>query len=70
MAIAPAAPAPPMSLGGVAVPAAPAWPPPPGALQLERSRADGPRLCLHGAEALWPLAALVRALVEGRSGGT
>jgi hypothetical protein len=58
-----------MSLGLVAVPAAPAWPPPPGARQLERSRADGPRLCLHGAAALWPLAARVRALVEGRSGG-
>src|SRR4029434_5321757 len=51
MAIPPAAPVPPMSLGVVEVPAAPAWPPPTGALQIELSRADGTRLCIHGAEA-------------------
>ena len=39
------------SLGFVAVPAVPSWPPPTGALQIELSRADGTRLCLHGVEA-------------------
>ncbi len=61
------APAPSMSLGFVEVPAAPSGPPPTGALQIELSRADGTRLCLHGIEATWPLEALVRAFVEGRS---
>ena len=57
----------PMSLGFVEVPAAPSWPPPTGALQIELSRADGTRLCIHGVEATLPLEALVRAFVEGRS---
>lgn len=67
MAIPPAAPAPPRALGFVEVPAAPSWPPPTGALQIELARADGTRLCIHGAEATLPLDALVRAFVEGRS---
>src|SRR2546425_15488 len=37
----------PMSLSFVEVPAAPSWPPPMGATQIELSRADGTRLCLH-----------------------
>jgi hypothetical protein len=69
MATSPAspAPAPPMSLGFVEVPAAPSWPPSTGALQIELSRADGTRLCIHSVEATLPLDALVRAFVEGRS---
>jgi hypothetical protein len=67
MAIPPAVPAPPMSLGFVEVPAAPSWPPLTGALQIELSRADGTRLCIHGAAVTLPLEALVRAFVEGRS---
>jgi hypothetical protein len=67
IAIPPAAPAPPRALGFVEVPAAPSWPPPTGVLQIELSRADGTRLCIHGAEATLPLEALVRAFVEGRS---
>jgi hypothetical protein len=62
------APAPPMALGFVEVPTAPStWPPPTGALQIELSRADGTRLCIHGVEATVPLEALVRAFVEGRA---
>jgi hypothetical protein len=66
MAIPPATLAPPRALGFVEVPAAPSWPPPTGALQIELSRADGTRLCIHGAEATLPLEALGRAFVEGR----
>jgi hypothetical protein len=54
-------------LGFVEVPAAPSWPPPTGVLQIELSRADGTRLCIHGPEATLPLEALVRVFVEGRS---
>jgi hypothetical protein len=57
---------PPMSPGFVEVPAAPAWPPPPGVIQIELSRADGTRLCIHGTEATVPLAPLVRAFLEVR----
>jgi hypothetical protein len=69
MATSPASPAlaPPSSLDFVEVPAAPSWPPPTGALQIELARADGTRLCIHGVEATLPLEALVRAFVEGRS---
>ena len=76
MATSPASPAlaPPRSLDFVEVPAyipcpdsAPSWPPPTGVLQIELSRADGTRLCIHGIEATLPLEALVRAFVEGRS---
>ena len=56
--------APPRSLGFVEVPAAPSWPPPTGALHIELSRADGTRLCIHGAESTVPLAPLVRAFLE------
>jgi hypothetical protein len=69
MATSPASPAlaSPRSLDFVEVPAIPSWPPPTGTLQIELSRADGTRLCIHGVEATLPLDALVRAFVEGRS---
>ena len=54
-------------LGGSTRVTTPSWPPPTGALQIELSRADGSRLCIHGVEATLPLAVLVRAFVEGRS---
>jgi hypothetical protein len=57
--------APPRSLDFVDVPAGPSWPPSTGTLQIELSRADGTRLCIHGAEATVPLAPLVRAFLEG-----
>jgi hypothetical protein len=57
---------PPMALGFVEVPSAPAWPPPTGALEIELSRADGTRLCIRSAEATVPLAPLVRAFLEVR----
>src|SRR6266849_805397 len=55
------------SLGFVEVPPAPAWPPPPIATQIELSRPDGTRLCIHAHESTLPLVAMVRAFVEGRS---
>jgi hypothetical protein len=59
--------APARPLGFVEVPAAPASPgPPAAAIQLELSRADGTRLCLHTPLAPLQLDALVRAFVEGR----
>lgn len=58
---------PPMSLGFVEVPSAPSWPPPTGAIQIELSRADGTRLCIHGTESTLPLEPLVRAFLEVRS---
>ena len=66
MATSPAAPAlaPPRSLDFVEVPAAPSGPQPTGAIQIELSRADGTRLCIHGAELTVPLAPLVRAFLE------
>ena len=36
------------------------------AAQIELSRADGTRLCLHAQAATLPFAALVQAFVEGR----
>jgi hypothetical protein len=51
----------------VEVPSAPACPPPTGATQIELSRADGTRLCMHTPLAPLSLEALVRAFVEGRS---
>lgn len=55
-------------LGFVEVPSAPASPgQPAGATQLELSRADGTRLCIHTPLAPLQLDALVRAFVEGRS---
>ena len=65
----PAAPVtpPPISLGFVEVPSAPASPLPAVATQLELARADGTRLCLHTPLSPLLLDALVRAFVEGRS---
>ena len=63
--------APARPLGFVEVPAAPAataaGPQPAGATQLELSRVDGTRLCIHTPLAPVQLEALVRAFVEGRS---
>jgi hypothetical protein len=59
--------APPRPLGFVEVPAAPAGPPSTATTQLELSRADGTRLCLHTPLAPLLLDALVRAFVEGRA---
>jgi hypothetical protein len=60
--------APTRPLGFVEVPSAPASPAQPaGATQLELSRADGTRLCIHTPLAPLQLEALVRAFVEGRS---
>ena len=60
---------PPASVGFVEVPQVPTRPPssaPASAtLQLELSRADGTRLCLHAPVATLPLDALIRAFVEG-----
>jgi hypothetical protein len=55
---------PPRPLGFVEVPSAPAGPPPTAATQIELSRADGTRLCLHAPEAQLPLLAIVRAFLE------
>jgi hypothetical protein len=57
----------PTSQGFVEVPPAPSWPPATPMIQIELSRADGTRLCLHAPESTLPLAAVVRAFVEGRS---
>jgi hypothetical protein len=59
--------APPMPLGFVEVPSAPAGPQSTAATQLELSRADGTRLCLHAPLSPLLLDALVRAFVEGRA---
>jgi hypothetical protein len=64
MAAPPAAPS--LPLGFVEVPSAPARPQPAVATQLELSRADGTRLCLHTPLGTLELEALVRAFVEGR----
>ena len=53
-------------LGFVEVPPAPTWPPPTAATQIELSRPDGTRLCIYSRESTLPLAAMVRAFVEGR----
>jgi hypothetical protein len=58
--------APSLPLGFVEVPSAPAGPQPAVATQLELSRADGTRLCLHTPLSPLLLDALVRAFVEGR----
>jgi hypothetical protein len=58
---------PPMPLGFVEVPSAPAGPQSTAATQLELSRADGTRLCLHAPLSPLLLDALVRAFVEGRA---
>ena len=58
---------PPMPLGFVEVPSAPAGPQSTTATQLELSRADGTRLCLYAPMSPLLLDALVRAFVEGRA---
>jgi len=58
---------PPMPLGFVEVPSAPAGPQSTAATQLELARADGTRLCLQAPMSPLLLDALVRAFVEGRS---
>lgn len=57
----------PRPLGFVEVPSLPAGPPPTGTTQVEFTRADGTRLCLHTPLAPLLLDALVRAFVEGRA---
>ena len=57
----------PLPLGFVEVPPAPSWPQPTAVPQIELSRADGPRLCIDCPASALPLAAVVRAFVEGRS---
>ena len=57
----------PSSLGFVEVPLAPAWPQASPTIQLELSRTDGTRLCLHSPVSALPLETIVRAFVEGRS---
>jgi hypothetical protein len=56
-----------LPLGFVEVPSAPAGPPSTATTQLELSRADGTRLCLHAPLSPLVLDALVRAFVEGRA---
>ena len=56
----------PLSLGFIEVPSAPADPPPAGMTEIELSRADGTRLCMHTPMSPPALEALVRAFVEGR----
>jgi hypothetical protein len=56
---------PPLAVGFVEVPSVPVRPPAPATIQLELSRADGTRLCLHAPAATLPLEAMVRAFVEG-----
>jgi|SRR5438309_5159533 len=58
---------PPLAVSFVEVPQAPARPQAPATVQLELSRADGTRLCLHAPAAALPLDAVVRAFVEGRA---
>ena len=57
---------PPTSLGFVEVPPAPSWPQAPPTIQIELSRTDGTRLCIHSLESTLPLAAVVRAFLEVR----
>jgi hypothetical protein len=57
---------PPTSLGFVEVPPASSWPQATPTIQLELSRTDGTRLCIHAPESTLPLAAVVRAFVEVR----
>jgi hypothetical protein len=56
----------PLPLGFVEVPSAPPGPPPAAVTQIELSRADGTRLCMHTPMSPPVLEALVRAFVEGR----
>jgi len=56
---------PPTSPGFVEVPPAPARAQAAPTIQLELSRPDGTRLCLHAPAAMLPLDAVIRAFVEG-----
>ena len=56
---------PPTSLGFVEVPPAPSWPQATPTIQIELSRTDGTRLCIHSPESTLPLA-VVRAFLEVR----
>ena len=49
----------------VEVPPMPAFPPATAAMELELERSDGARLRLRGPESTLPVAALVRAFLEG-----
>jgi len=62
-----AMPHPPASLGFVEVPPALTRPHATPTIQLELSRADGARLCIHAPESTLPLVALVQAFLEGHS---
>jgi hypothetical protein len=57
----------PLPLGFVEVPSAPAGPQCTAATQLELSRVDGTRLCLHAPMSPLLLDVVVRAFVEGRA---
>ena len=57
---------PPLPLGFVEVPSAPAWPKPSVATQVELHRVDGTWLCIHSAESTLPLEALVLVFLEVR----
>src|SRR5262245_33171289 len=59
--------APSLPLGFVELPSAPVGPQPTPVTQIELSRADGTRLCLHTPLSPLLLDALVRAFVEGRA---
>jgi len=50
----------------VEVPAAPAWPLPTAAIEIELQRPDGARLRIAAQEPSLPLTAVVRAFLEGR----
>ena len=52
---------PPRPLGFVEVPSVAASPPPPIVTQIELSRADGTRLCIHAQATILPLVAIVQA---------
>jgi len=55
----------PRPLGFVEVPPASSWPQPTAVPQIELSRADGTRLCIHAPASTLPLVAVVRAFLEG-----
>ncbi len=58
------APASPVALGFVDMPAAPVWPLPTSAIEMELQRPDGARLRIAAHEAQLPLTALVRTFLE------
>ncbi len=57
----------PQPRGFVEVPPAAPWPPTVPTTQIELHRTDGTRLCIYGAAATLPLAAVVQAFLEGRA---